>query len=316
MITTLFHKQRGVVLPLTLIILAVLTAMASIVILRSEQNIDEASYAREKWEARLQIHDAEQRLFYAFYGGESHSGGFQLGATLLRTDSEPTRLSNDVWVSIQDADGLVGLTFLNRQRLSEVMRLFYAEPEASNIVRRIIAWQSENGDLKEITGDYHARNDLFRSLDELMLVPGIGAEEYNGSWSMKGDNQLTDCCHYGLRDLLSIRARTSPNLVAMPHILLKALYGLNDPTLERLSRLKNSANWRGVVSSLKNMGIPFTSDSQFPGKEFIIRYQYGDIKARARYEILPYLFPPSRMTWYFPDQYRYFEPLEQAGSNR
>ncbi|SIN79555.1 hypothetical protein [Salinivibrio sp. ES.052] len=302
-----FKKQRGVVLPLTLIILAVLTAMASIVILRSDRSIEQATYVRDKWHARLDIHNAEQRLFFAMYGGESQSGGFQLGETLLRTDSAPTRLSNNVWVSLQDADGLVGLTFVDKDRLSKVMRHFYPEPQASNIVSRIIAWQSTTGTTLTATEGPEPRYDLFRSLDELMLIPGISAEDFNGSWTMKGENRLTNCCQFGLRDLVSIRARTSPNLIAMPHVLLKILYGLNDATLARLSRLKRDANWRGVASSLRNMGVPFTSDSQFPGKEYIVRYQSGDIRARGRYEILPYQFPPKRMTWYFPDQYRYFD---------
>ncbi|WP_241837211.1 hypothetical protein [Salinivibrio sp. ML290] len=298
-------------LPLTLIILAVLTAMASVVILRSDRSIEKVTYVRDKWRARLEIHNAEQRLFFAMYGGESHSGGFQLGETLLRTDSEPTRLSNNVWVSLQDADGLVGLTFLNKERLSKVIRHFYSEPQASNIVRRIITWQSTSGTTRPATEGPQPRYDLFRSLDELMLIPGIKPEDFNGSWTMKGENQLTNCCQFGLRDLVSIRARTSPNLIAMPHALLKILYGLNDASLERLSRLKRDANWRGVASSLNNMGVPFTSDSQYPGKEYIVRYQSGDIRARGRYEILPYQFPPKRMTWYFPDQYRYFDSRDE-----
>lgn len=306
------QRQQGVVLPLTLIILAVLTAMASIVILRSDSSIENAMHQKDQWQARLHIHNAEQRLFYAMYAGEQRPGSFQVGHTLLLTDSTPAQLSNDVWVAMQDLDGLIGLTFLTKTRVNEVMRQYTDPSQAQTLTRRIIEWQKQGGEA-DIREGVEPRFDLFRSLDELMLIPGIDADMYNGDWNIATQSNMPTSTtqtgqgpQFGLRDAFSIRARIRPNLMAMPPFLLKWLYNLTDEDLNRLARLKADANWRGVAESMRNMGLPYDSGNAYPGKRFMVRYQYNGIKARAKYEMLPFVFPPKRVTWYFPDQYRYF----------
>ncbi|EEY50294.1 hypothetical protein VCSRO93_3485 [Vibrio cholerae] len=304
------YRQRGVVLPLTLIIIAVLSAMASIVMLRDKSNLIDTESLRDQWQARLAIHNAEQRLFYAMLAGEQQPGAYQLGNTLLLTDGTPTRLSNDVWVSIQDHAGLMSLRFVDKKLLTELLRAYLGPGVDSNTTQAIIDWQTPGGTLP-IDGSRIPRQALFRSLDEVMLIPGITPDIYNGRWSLINeanplDNELSSLPKYGLRDLLTLAGQDHLNYAAMPDILLQILYGFKSDDIDRLNRLKANTNWRGVQSTFQSLGMPFSENSMSPSVDYTIRFQYKGVKARGEYEIYPYSLPIPRISWYFPDQTRHF----------
>ncbi|EKA7352860.1 hypothetical protein D8T63_13955 [Vibrio vulnificus] len=305
------RHQTGVVLPLTLIILAILTAMASVVMVRDRNKVADTESMRDQWQARLEIHNAEQRVFYAMLAGEQQPGAYQLGQTLLLTDGTPTKLSNDVWVSIQDHAGLMSLRFIDRKLLSELFRAYLGPGSDTNTTQAIINWQTPGG-LLPIDAAVLPRQALFRSLDELMLISGITPEIYNGRWNIASDelspemDELRPLPKYGLRDLLTLGGQDQLNYAATPDILLQTLYGFNSDDIERLDRLKANANWRGVQSTFQSLGMAFGEGSMSPSVDYTIRFQYKGVRARGEYEIYAYSLPVPRISWYFPDQYRYF----------
>ncbi|NAX45374.1 MULTISPECIES: hypothetical protein [unclassified Vibrio] len=310
------HSQQGVILPLTLIILAILTVMASVVMVRDRNKLAETEQMRDQWQARLEIHNAEQRVMYAMLAGEQQPGAYQLGNTLLLTDGTPVKLSNDVWVSIQDQAGLLSLRFMDRKLLTELFRHYLGPGSDVNTTQAIIDWQTPGGEVP-INQTIIPRKALFRSLDELMLLPSITPEIYNGRWNIVDQETQTtevealiNLPKFGLRDLLTLSGQDHLNYAATPDILLQILYGFTADDIERLDRLKANANWRAVQSSFQSLGMTFGEGSMSPGVDYTIRFQYQGVKARGEYEIYVYSLPVPRISWYFPDQYRYFTPIQ------
>ncbi|MGR5211843.1 S-protein secretion component K [Vibrio rotiferianus] len=303
--------QKGVVLPLTLIILAILTIMVSVLLGKSNQSVEQVRQVRDKWEAKKAIHSAEQRVQFAMMVGLQHPGAFQLGDIQLRTDGMPTKLSNGVWVSIQDQSGLLSLRFLRRDLMQLLMRSYVNEPRASNIVNDIIRYQSDTNSEVKI-GAIPPREALFRSLDEVMLIPGITSDWYNGRRNLNLEQSSTvpsynsDLREYGLRDLFTLSGSENMNMAAVPNELLKRVFGLHQRDIDRLERLKTRGDWNGVVSSLTALGLNAQTQS-VPSSYYIIRYQYGNVQARGDYQVRTMTLPPRKREWFFPDNYRYFD---------
>lgn len=304
-------SQSGVVLPLTLVIVAILTIMMGILLSKGSLSMGQARQVKEQWEAKTAIHSAEQRVQFAMMVGLQHPGAFQLGDTQLRTDGSPTKLSNNVWVSIQDQSGLLSLRFLRREAMRLLIRSYVNEPQASNIVNNIIRYQTDTIGEPE-RGETPPREALFRSLDELMLVPGITADWYNGKRNLdldsvrNGSNYSSGLREYGLRDLLTLSGSENMNVAAIPYELLTRVFGLNKQDVQRIERLKSRGDWNGVVSSLAALGVTSES-SAVPSSYYIIRYQYGNVQARGDYQVRTMTLPPRKREWFFPDNYRYFD---------
>lgn len=309
-------SQFGVVLPLTLIIVAVLTLMAGIALTKTNLLVDDARQSKARWEAKRAIHSAEQRVQFAMMVGIQHPGAFQLADTQLRTDGTPTKLSNDVWVSIQDQAGLLSLRFVRKDLLRQLFRSYINEPGASNLVNAIIHYQTESMDASSQRNTV-VRQALFRSLDELMLIPGITPEWFNGKRNLNLEGNPwtsipTPLREYGLRDFLAISGSENVNLAAVPNEMLKRVFSLNQQDIDRIERLKERGDWNGVVSSFNALGLSLSATLQsVPSSFYIIRYQYGSVQARGDYQVRSTTLPPRKRSWYFPDNYRYFDIPKQ-----
>ncbi len=173
------YRQRGVILPLTLIIIAVLIIMGSILLKRNATLIEQAQMQRDRWQARLNINDAEQRLYYTFLAGIDEPAAFRLGDVQLRLDGTPVELSNGVTVSIQDQAGLLSVRYLRPALIEQWLRAFMPVAQAQNVTARITAFQQrpqEEGPVRE-----SARQAMMRSQDELLVIDGITPEQYNSA---------------------------------------------------------------------------------------------------------------------------------------
>jgi hypothetical protein len=315
--STLPGRQRGIILPLTLIIIAVLIIMGSILLKRNATLIEQAQMQRDRWQARLKINDAEQRLFFTFLAGIEEPAAFRLGDVQLRLDGTPVELSNGVTVSIQDQAGLLSVRYLRPALIEQWLRAFMPVAQAQNVTARITAFQQRpQGDRPARES---ARQAMMRSQDELLLIEGITPELYNSSPALlsvdETDNvkktlktsqvppYLRPQHPYGLKDILMLSGSSRLNYAAMPTVLLKGLYNLTDADIERLNRLKRQSNWSAVKSTLRHLGLS-NVDATLPSSRYIIRYQYKGIIARGDYRARTLDLPPKRRSWYFPDQYR------------
>lgn len=302
-------RQKGVVLPLTLIVLAILTMMASLLLGRSEQFIDDARYTKRMMEARLKIQSAEQRVLMAIMAGQQDPGAYVLGQVQLRTDGASVKLSSGVWVSIQDRTGLLGLRFFRVDLLQSLLRSYLGGEKGIEAVNNIIRFQAMNDPTPDLPLDYSPRQALFRSLDELMLIPNISPDIYNGNYNLNLDDASLrkgiERSEYGLRDLLSMSGSSSINYPAIPEFLLRRVFKLDDRSIEELNSMKDRADWNGVAKKFQRLGWYGAADS-YPSSFYRIRFQYDGIQARGDYQVRSTTIPPIRREWIFPDKYRYF----------
>ncbi|WP_332399047.1 S-protein secretion component K [Vibrio metschnikovii] len=317
-ISSLHHRQQGLILPLTLIILAILTIMGSLLLQRNHQLIEQVELRRDQWQARLAIHNAEQRVMLTLLVGDQEPGAYRLGDVQLRTDGTPLKLSNDVWVSVQDQAGLLSLRYQRADAIRMLVRSFVSEPQASNITQGILTFQRPATGEVPLNQQHAPREALMRSLDELMLIDGITPQWYNGRRNLRPLDEYPEDAErlqilqqwqplpdVGLRDLFTLTGSSYINYATVPEALLRRIYRATDADIERLNRLKGQSNWSGVASTLTDLGL--VGELQLtPSSRYIIRYQFGDIQARGDYQVRSTTLPPRKRSWYFPDRYRYF----------
>lgn len=281
------RKQTGVVLPLTLVIISILLTIGSIMLVKANGEVETAVAAKERVEALREIHSAEQRLFFGMLVGERLPMGYQVGDLFIRTDGEPIKLKNGVNVSLQDVKGLVSLRYVDKNELSNVFKLYVSAKEARTLTDRVVKWQTQQN------GGY-GREDLFRSMDELLLIEGISPEIYNGD-----DNKP------GLKDLVVLNHAINKNYALVPNYMLKHIYDLSDVELSKIERLKSKQRWRELGSYLYEIGL---GSELVPSTRLRVYYEYNGFQASAEYRIRPgtSMPPPVRM-WRFPDYGRHFQ---------
>lgn len=303
------RRQKGMVLPLTLIVLAMLTMMATMMLRHSNQSIEDARYTKRVMEARLKIQSAEQRVLMAIMAGQQLPGAYILANIQLRTDGTPLKLSNDVWVSIQDRTGLLGLRFFSVDLLQTLFRSYIGGEKAISAVDNIIRFQAMHSPAPKIPLAYSPREALFRSLDELMLIPEITPEIYNGSHSLNLDERpprkVATRPEFGLRDLLSMSGSSSINYPAIPEALLRRVFRMDERSIRELNALKERSDWNGVIKKFQDLGWGEAATS-YPSSFYRIRFEYDGIQARGDYQVRSTTVPPIRREWIFPDTFRYF----------
>ncbi|MGP7735190.1 type II secretion system protein GspK [Oceanimonas smirnovii] len=286
------NKQQGVVLPLALIVITIMVTMASILLVRSNAEIDEAALVQEQWQARLKINDAEQELLLSMFAGEQLPGGYNVGDLFIPTDGTFIKLKNGVEVAVQDLAGLLSLHYLRRAELVRLFTGYTDEQQATDIVNHIIRWQRQNADGEALALE---RNAPFRSLDELMLIPGITPDMFN-------DNDERP----GLRSVLALSGSSFVNFAAVPDFLLVHAFGLTDNDVSRVTSLKERRKWDDISAMIFDLGIA-VDQSLIPSSRYRVLYKYNGVSARAEYQVRTTIpLPPRKRLWYFPDHERHF----------
>lgn len=285
--------QNGAILPLTLMIIAILMMIGSILVIKSNSSISDAQIAKDRFEARLKIHSAEQRLFFGIYAGERLPVGYQIGNLFLRSDGEPVLLSNGVSLSIQDIMGLVSLRFIKRNELRTLLSIYVDSETAKDITEKIISWQRRNP-------ENYGRQDLFRSMDELLLIDGITPDIYNGTENKPG-----------LKNLFALNNAIENNFSVVPNFLLKNMYSLTNEQIDRIEKLKIKKRWNHLSRYLSELGL---GSELVPSSRMRVYYEYNGFRAVAEYQIhsATSLPPPIRL-WRFPDNKRHFMMVPASG---
>lgn len=279
-----YRRQQGMVLPFTLIILAILLIMASLMMQRSDGLLNQVHAERQLWQARLNIHSAEQRVQFAMLVGVQEPGGYRLGDTFVPIDGTPLLLSNQVTVRVQDQAGLLSLFYIRKDLLRTLLAYYYPLPEAEQLLNDIIAWQNIYADPPM------GRAAPMRSLDELMRLPGVTPGQFNG-------NEETP----GLSDYLVLSGSSWINYGAIPLPLMQILHGLSQQELSAFGRARESGQWRTAQQWLFEHGLGGAGNELTPSSRYIINYEYNGLRARGDYQIRAQAGTPARRrAWMFP----------------
>ena len=286
-------KQRGMILPLTLLILAILLIMSSLMIKRSDGQLNRLHVDRKLWQAQLKFHSAEQRVQFAMLVGEQEPGGYRLGETFIATDNEPLLLSNEVTIKVQDQAGLLSLFYINKSLLLSLLNSYYSADQASIVANAIIDWQNIHAEIP------YGRAAPFRSLDELMLIPGITPAIYNGTAEQPG-----------LKHWLTLSGSSWVNFGAISPQLMARIYSAGELEINAFLEARKRGRWSRVQEILFDWSLS-NEYMLTPSSRYMIEYEYQGIRARGDYQLRASAGTPARRrAWYFPDVTRTFRMSE------
>jgi len=297
--------QKGFVLPMTLIVLALLTVLSMGLSQMARSHIRDVQLRSDLFNQGLAMKSRAQWVLYHLLTGVPEKRVFRTGAFELPVDATPVA-SSDMTIRVQDGAGLLGLAVFKPFVFESLLKKLLPRQDASILSARLGDWLDadnhvryqgmEEADYVSAGLSVRPRNGALRSVDELLEIPGFTAELYNGVGGQQG-----------LRDLLLAGGEVHFNLATAPEILIGPVLGVSGSELARIISLRAKGAWQ-QLSQRVNRNPVFTEDfSPFaPGLLFQIRVRaLSGMSLRAIYILEPYKDVPYRLVlWQYPDYER------------
>lgn len=292
------RKQVGAILPLTLIIMAVLSVLAIGVVSQARERLEFAVDQQNEFADFIAINNAVTKAAYRISIGVPSANAFGLKEQKVYVDGREMDIDG-VKVKIQDSAGLINLASASKRDLIGVLRIFTDASQASAIAEDIDNWRStsytsrspRSGEAEE----YVPRHSLLRSVDELLEIPGIGQADFYNPAEGK----------VGLRDFVLAGGVGWYNFATMPKELLTSLYSLNERQVATLISARMDDDW----SRLQQLQMSWGLNSEMPNvpsHRFLMTLQGNYFKGRAMIEITTGGLPVFNKTlWQYPDAARY-----------
>lgn len=302
-------RQQGFVLPLTLVVVAILTVLAMGLNRMGSAEIEAVHLVKQQWENELAIRNALQAILYPLLVGNLEPRRVRDADRVLPTDGTPI-IRSPIEIRIQDVAGLISLGDYDQKVFQRVLAKLTEKAAAGRMAAVLGDWVDE--DLFQRyrgmeTAHYAAagmartpRNGPLRSLDELIELPGMTFGLFNGE-NHRGEKP-------GLRDLVIAGGVGWFNAASAPAILLSAKLGLEDKQVAPLVAAREAGDWRLFKSLLGNHrggnnGLPW----DLPSNQFrlILRADSGH-RARVLIEVTATAHEPYRiLAWQYPDYARF-----------
>jgi len=300
------ENQQGFVLPMTLIVLALLTVLSMGISQMAKNNISAAQLRKDSFEQELAAKREVQWVLYHLLVGKRTNRVVQLGQQKLPVDgSEVDR--NDMLIHVQDNAGLLGLAFYQQEVFERLLVALTDKKSAELLAARLGDWVDQDHQSRfqgmEAEGYLKAgllarpRNAAIRSLDELLDLSGMTTTLYNGT-----DSQL------GLQDLLVAGGEGHFNIAVAPEILIGPVLNISGSKLKRVLALRRNQEWDTLYASVVH-NTAFANEDYSPfsaGSQYQIRIDMKNgVSLHAMYAIEPYAKVPYRlMLWHYPDYVR------------
>jgi len=301
------QQESGFVLPLALIVLALLTVLSLGLSHMARDGVREMTIQKQSFEREIRLKNAAQWVIYQLLTGHRGMQSISDGAVRIPINGDPVQYQG-VEIRVQDAAGLLGLAFYDQQMFQRLLTHLAGKNVAVALAARLADWVDSDSRLTHRGGeaaDYLAaglpmspRNGPLRTLDELLDVPGLTPELFNGEAGKPG-----------LRDLLMAGGEGYFNLATAPDVLIAPVLEISDARAAQIIALRKTRQWGRIRQIVKHYPL-FVEDEPFR-QGFRFRIYLNDIgsdKAQgARLEIK--LQPVSRvpyaiMLWQYPDHER------------
>lgn len=299
-------RQRGFVIPLALIIISILVALAMGLSHQAKNQMANLQRQQEQWQSELRYRSVLQQLIHSLLTGNITYNKVQTGSLQIPLDGRPITLDG-VEVSVQDASGLLSLAINDQDQFYRLLLQLTDLESAQKISQEFTDWIDRNS-LPQRHGmelsnyiqaglAYQPRNKMIRSLDELLELPSMTYELFNGSSK-----------YPALRNLvvpgpvaLNLNAATAPKQV------LRALLNASDEQWQAIWTARTAENWPQLQKLLQSFpGLfneigPFFASTTY---RFILKIP-GQKAFRATIKLLPHAQPPYAIQqWYYPDDPR------------
>ncbi|RJG42729.1 hypothetical protein [Motilimonas pumila] len=285
--------QKGAVLPLTLIILAILSILAMTLSQRAAGYLDTAVDYKKQWQAELTIHNAEQRVLLTLIAGDFKPGRIDIGNTRLPIYGKPYKLSNGVMVKVQDEAGILNILHARQKDVISLFRNLGYGTVSASLAAEAFAWQNPSSNY---TSSDNARGFPYRSQDEFLELTQMKPELFNG----RGHNALA------IKDYLLAAGPGWLNYAAMPEVILRSVMSVKQEELQQINTLRERGRWRELEMMMRRLGMYGDGLEFTPSPNFVVNYEVDGFRAKGNYKLVTashVLF--EKRIWQFPDQDRF-----------
>lgn len=295
------HNQQGFVLPMTLIVLALLTVLSMGLSHMARNAVSEVQNRKAMVENELLFRSSVQWSLYHLLTGVPDKRVVRSDAFSLPIDGAPVQW-NGVEVRVQDAAGLLGLWYYRQPIFKRLLKQLTSNQQALELSAKLGDWidsdQRQRYRGMEISDYIKAklpmlpRNAPLRSLDELLEIPGFSAGLFNGHDGV-----------VGLRDLLLAGGEDHFNLATAPDILVGSMLGISGEKLQQVLSLRRRGMWKALALMVGDNPV-FAGNSLFmPGFQYRIMMKTADgVLGRAVYRLVPSkAIPYELILWQYPD---------------
>lgn len=242
--------QKGSILPLTLIILAILTSLAVSVSQQARETLENMNQIQHEWSNELEYRSVLQEVIQSLLLGEVNYNEISFNGKNIPIDGRVIQVKG-VDVQVQDMAGVLNLgKYLYRDKtatwLFNLLRQATDKQTASHIRGEYIDW-TDMDDIKSRYGmeakDYYQlpgkknqpRNAPLRHLDELLELPSMTAKLYNSKVGK-----------YRLREHLTVGTCPFINIATASGVVLKAVFSLSDKQTMSIIKARQRRQWKKV----------------------------------------------------------------------
>ncbi len=301
------RRERGFVLPLALIVLALLTVLSLGLSQMARDGVRTVSAQKQIAEREVRLRSAAQWVIYQLLTGDYGMQTVSNGDISLPINGEPF-LYKGIEVRVQDAAGLLGLAFYHQQTFQRLLENLGYQQVAATLSARLEDWIDSDQRITHGGGemsDYLAkglpmipRNAPIRTIDELLDVPGFTPEIFNGGPDRPG-----------LRDLLMAGGEGYFNLATAPAVLIAPVLNISSIRAARMVALRNARQWDKIRQMTGSNPLFQDVDPFRHGYRFRIHLHEAGSEAGAGLRMEVKLQPAGRvpygiMLWQYPDHER------------
>ena len=293
----------GFALPLVLIILALLTALAFGLTRMASANTQLLHERKTAWEEEMQIRDTLEEAVLIMITGQYDPKSVRYESDILPLDNTPTSL-NGMGVRVQSWSGLYGLSLLSHKNTKAVFLRMMDSKTAQQISAELSDWIDED-DRRRFRGgeasDYASRrmpqrprNAPIRSIDELLELPSVTVDMMNGTDGTPG-----------FRDIFLAGGDDNFDLGTAPDILIAPLLGLSDDMAKEVIGARNEGDWTKVRFLIdENLWVFNDHPPFYKGLKYRLEFESKrGVTSRVQLNLTPY-DPRGLYTiieWHVPD---------------
>ncbi|KLV05835.1 hypothetical protein ABT56_09865 [Photobacterium aquae] len=293
-------KEKGAILPLTLIVMAILSVLAMGVMAKARSAIEEVADKKQEFSDFLSVSDAVQEIVFVLSTGTPEPGRFMLEGKSVPVDGSLFNIDG-VEASVQDNAGLISLALASQENLFRLFRLYVEPSEASDWASIVNEWRKPGGFGRMPTmGDDDEvlpRNSFMRGVDELLEISVIAQSGVFNTGNEK--------VPHGLRDYLVVGGVGWQNYASMPAELLAGVFGVSESQLEKLVEAREKGEWQQFAQLQRAAGL-FDEMGSVASNRFLIRLHGKAFSARTMVEVAAGGLPLYKRTlWQYPDAARY-----------
>ncbi len=301
----MIKTQTGAILPLTLIILSVLTAFAVTLSQQARNSLTVVMEQQQQWQQELKYRSVLQQVVQHLILGENNYNAVLFNGLRLPIDGEVITIDG-VNVQVQDSAGLLGLGNYDPK---VVLRLFMQVTDKNTALKirdQLTDWIDADS-LKHRSGmekrdymfaglNYLPRNTPLRHLDELLELPAMNAKIYN---------QILG--KYPLRQHLLVSGYGFLNVATATEAVLKAVLDLSPQKLAYVIRARKQGAWKALEKRLPLFHSAFDEFGPFiPSIVYRVKISQADAPTLTTIIRLKRLLtmPYQTQIWYYPDDAR------------